>query len=73
MTGLLHRYEALVASGELRIDAEQAAAAERLELLQRELESAQARGGLLGKLFGKKRGLRAGSTCGAASGAASRC
>jgi len=55
MTGLLHRYEALVASGELRIDAEQAAAAERLELLQRELESAQARGGLLGKLFGKKR------------------
>jgi cell division protein ZapE len=55
MTGLLHRYEALVASGELKIDAEQSAAAERLEALQRELEGAPARGGLLGKLFGKKR------------------
>jgi len=54
MTGLLHRYEALVASGELRPDAEQAAAAERLEKLQRELEGAQAGGGLLGKLFRKK-------------------
>lgn len=56
MTNLLHRYEALVASGELRPDAEQAAAAERLEALQRDLESAQAGGGLLGKLFRRKRG-----------------
>ncbi len=55
MTNLLSRYEAMVASGELRPDAEQAAAAERLELLQRELERAQSSGGLLDKLFRKKR------------------
>lgn len=55
MTGLVARYEALVASGELRPDAEQAAAAERLEKLQRELETAQASVGLLGKLLGKKK------------------
>jgi cell division protein ZapE len=54
MTDLLHRYEALVASGELKPDAEQEAAAERLDRLQRELERAQG-GGLLGKLLGKKR------------------
>ncbi|MBW8753319.1 MAG: AFG1 family ATPase [Sphingomonadales bacterium] len=54
MTGLLARYEALIASGELRPDPEQAAAAERLERLQRELERAPG-SGLLGKLFGKKR------------------
>ncbi|GGC19485.1 cell division protein ZapE [Novosphingobium marinum] len=56
MTGLIHRYEALLASGELRPDAEQAAAAEMLEKLQRELESSQASAkGLLAKLRGKKR------------------
>lgn len=55
MTGLIARYEALVAAGELRQDAEQAAAAERLDRLQRELEAASASSGLLGKLFGKKR------------------
>jgi len=55
MTNLLSRYEALVASGELRPDPEQAAAAERLELLQRELERAQAGNGFLGKLLRKKR------------------
>jgi cell division protein ZapE len=55
MTGLLARYEALIASGELRPDPEQAAAAERLERLQRELERAQPGGGLFGKLLGKKR------------------
>ena len=54
MTGLLARYEALVASGELRIDAEQAAAAERLDRLQRQLEAASESGGLLGKLLRKK-------------------
>ena len=54
MTGLVSRYEALVASGELRPDPEQAAAAERLELLQRALESGES-GGLFGKLFAKKR------------------
>jgi cell division protein ZapE len=55
MTNLLPRYEAMVASGELRPDAEQAAAAERLETLQRELESARPGGGLFGRLFKKKR------------------
>lgn len=55
MTGLLARYEALIASGELRPDAEQEAAAERLEKLQRELERAHTGNGLLGKLLGKKR------------------
>jgi cell division protein ZapE len=53
MTNLLSRYEALVASGELRPDPEQAAAADRLERLQRELEATHA-GGLLSKLFRKK-------------------
>ena len=38
MTGLLAVYDALVASGELRADAEQKAAAERLEVLQSVLE-----------------------------------
>jgi cell division protein ZapE len=55
MSNLLSRYEALLASGELRPDNEQGAAAERLESLQRELEGAQAGGGLFGKLFAKKR------------------
>ncbi|MDE2596171.1 MAG: AFG1 family ATPase [Sphingomonadales bacterium] len=55
MTGLIARYEALVAAGELRPDAEQEAAAMRLEKLQRELEAASAGTGLLGRLFGKKR------------------
>ncbi|MCC6826650.1 MAG: AFG1 family ATPase [Novosphingobium sp.] len=55
MTSVLARYEALLASGELRADAEQSDAAERLDRLQRELESAQSGGGLLGKLFAKKR------------------
>ena len=55
MTGLFSRYEALLASGELRPDAEQAAAAERLERLQRELESAASQGGFIGKLLGRKR------------------
>lgn len=54
MSGLIERYEALVASGELRSDPEQAAAAERLARLQRELESTAAPRGLLGKLFTKK-------------------
>ena len=54
MTGLVERYEALVASGELRADDEQAAAAERLARLQREIE-ADSPSGLIGKLFAKKR------------------
>lgn len=53
MTALLTRYDELVASGELRPDPAQRAAAARLAQLQRELEMPPA-GGLLGKLFGKK-------------------
>ena len=56
MTGLIARYEALVASGELKPDYEQEDAAERLDKLQRQLEAAQAAGGgLFGKLRKKKR------------------
>ncbi|MDE8653529.1 cell division protein ZapE [Novosphingobium album (ex Liu et al. 2023)] len=54
MTGVLERYEALVATGELRADPEQAAAAERLGQLQRELERQAASAGLFGKLFRKR-------------------
>ncbi|MBW8783838.1 MAG: AFG1 family ATPase [Novosphingobium sp.] len=55
MSGLLARYEALVAAGELRADPEQKAAAARLAQLQTELENAPASGGgLLSKLFGRK-------------------
>ncbi len=57
MTGLIARYEALVASGELRPDAEQEAAAERLEQLQRELEAASGKTSFFGKLFSAKREL----------------
>ena len=55
MTTLIARYEALVASGELKPDGEQAAAAERLDQLQRQLERAPSNTGLLGKLFAPKR------------------
>lgn len=54
MTCLIDRYEALLASGELRPDAEQAAAAERLEQLQRDLEKSIAKTGLVGRLLGRK-------------------
>lgn len=54
MTSVLTRYEALVASGELRADPEQNAAAERLDRLQRELEATSAKRGLLGKLLTRK-------------------
>ncbi len=55
MTGLVARYEAMVAAGELRPDREQEAAAERLEKLQRQLEAAQAQtSGFLAKLRKKK-------------------
>lgn len=55
MTSVLARYEALLASGELRPDAEQADAAEHLDRLQRQLEAAHGSSGLFGKLFAKKR------------------
>jgi cell division protein ZapE len=56
MTGLLDRYRALVEAGELRADAEQQAAATRLEKLQHELESAPTgpSGGFIGKLLRRK-------------------
>ena len=54
MTAMLERYETLVATGELRIDSEQAAAAERLNRLQRELYKTSSATGLIGRLLGKK-------------------
>jgi len=57
MSGVLARYEALVAANELRPDPDQRAAAQALDALQRSLETASnARNtGLLGKLFAKSR------------------
>ena len=54
MSGLIARYERLVAAGELRADADQRRAAERLERLQKDLE-ADAPGGLLSQLFRPKK------------------
>ena len=48
------RYAQLVAAGELRADPEQAAAAERLDRLQRELEHPVPAPGLVGRLFSRK-------------------
>ena len=50
MTGVLARYEALLAAGELRPDLEQRAAAERLNRLQDELEAVPPRGSLIWRL-----------------------
>ena len=52
MAGLLERYQALIAAGELRADPEQAAAAQALAALQEALETPPA--GRLARLFGKK-------------------
>ncbi|WP_073975123.1 cell division protein ZapE [Erythrobacter donghaensis] len=54
MPGLIARYDALIASGELRADPEQRAAAERLARLQDELEAPPPSPGLFGRLFGAK-------------------
>lgn len=56
MSGLLERYHALVAAGELRPDAGQAAAAGRLAELQSALEapSAAGNGGWMERLLGRK-------------------
>lgn len=54
MSGMMERYEALVATGELRSDPEQAAASERLSRLQRDLYKANASTSLIGKLLGRK-------------------
>jgi len=53
MTSVISRYKRLVAAGELREDADQAAAAARLSRLQEELEAAPARGSLLWKVLGR--------------------
>ncbi len=53
MTSVIARYKQLVAAGELREDADQAAAALRLSRLQEELEAVPARGSLLWKVLGK--------------------
>ena len=51
MTGLLARYQALVAAGELRADAGQEAAATALAALQQALETPHPAPGLLGRLL----------------------
>lgn len=56
MSGVLARYEALVAAGELRPDPEQRAGAERLNRLQEELEAVPPRGSLLWRLGRTKPG-----------------
>ena len=53
MSGMLARYEALVAGGELRPDPEQRLAAERLQRLQDELVAAR-EPGALARLFGRE-------------------
>jgi len=54
MSGVLARYDALVASGELRVDAEQAAVAARLDTLATALQAVPKRGSTLWKLLGRK-------------------
>ncbi len=51
---VLAAYDALVAGGELQPDAEQRAAAERLNKLQEELEAVPPRGSLLWRIAGRK-------------------
>jgi cell division protein ZapE len=53
MSGVIERYRALVAVGELRPDPDQHAAAARLNVLQQELEAAPPRGSTLWKLLRK--------------------
>ncbi len=51
---IAERYAELVAAGELRPDAEQAAAAARLDRLQQQLETPAPSPGLVGRLLGQK-------------------
>jgi len=55
MTGLLARYEALLAAGELRQDTEQATAAQHLDLLQRKLELDSSKRGFLSRFSRQSR------------------
>jgi cell division protein ZapE len=54
VTSVLARYQSLVATGELRADSEQAAAAAKLDALQQRLEAAAPRDGFFSRLAGKK-------------------
>ena len=54
MSGLLSRYEELIAAGELQPDPDQRRAAERLDRLQKDLEAERPGGGFLSRLFGSK-------------------
>jgi cell division protein ZapE len=54
VSGLLSRYEELIAAGELQPDPDQRRAAERLDRLQKDLEAERPSGGLLSRLFGSK-------------------
>ena len=54
MTGLIARYDALVAAGELKPDPEQAAAARRLTALAEQLEATPKRGSTLWRALGRK-------------------
>lgn len=53
MPSTIQRYHALVAAGELRPDRDQLASAERLNVLQQELEDVPARGSVLWRMLGK--------------------
>jgi cell division protein ZapE len=53
MSKVLSRYRELVAAGELRADAEQAAAADRLDRLAQELEAVPKKGSILWRALGR--------------------
>ncbi len=54
MNGVLRRYEAMLAAGELQADNEQAAAAGALQEIQDKLEAVPPRGSTLWRMFGRK-------------------
>jgi len=54
MTTVFQQYHALIAAGELRADADQEAAARRLDTLQAELEAQPKRGSVLWRALGRK-------------------
>ena len=54
MSEFYQRYQALIAQGELKPDADQDACAKRLARLQQELEAVPERGSILWRVFGKK-------------------
>ncbi|WP_454596902.1 cell division protein ZapE [Qipengyuania sp. SM2507] len=54
MTGMLARYDALIAADELRPDPDQRAAAQRLDALQRQLEAGGEKSGFFDRLLGKE-------------------